>query len=82
MFVAAAGALEAWPARTKWRSLRWWAQRHGLRSVPVELGSGPSWREAVMTLRELVHGHLAPSVRGDPACETAYLAQHSLLDQV
>jgi hypothetical protein len=76
-----AGALEAWPARTTWRSLRWWARRHGLRSVPVELGSGRAWREAVLTLRELVEGHLAPSARGAPGVETAYLAQHALLDQ-
>jgi len=56
-------------------------RRHGLRSVPVELGSGRAWREAVLTLRELVEGHLAPSARGAPGVETAYLAQHALLDQ-
>lgn len=76
-----AGALEAWPARTTWRSLRWWAARHGLRSVPVELGAGAAWREAVLTLRELVERHLAPSACGAPGVETAYLAQHALLDQ-
>lgn len=77
-----AGALEDWPARAKWRSLGWWAARHGARSVPVELGAGGAWREAVMTLRELVEGHLAPSARGEPGAEVAYLAQHALLDQV
>ena len=42
---------------------------------------GDAWREAVMTLRELVEAHLAPSARGEPGAETAYLAQHALLDQ-
>ena len=77
-----AGALEDWPARTKWRSLAWWAGRHGARSVPVELGAGGAWREAVVTLRELVAAHLAPSARGEPGAGVAYLAQHALLDQV
>ena len=35
-----------------------------------------------MTLRELVAAHLAPSARGAPGAEVAYLAQHALLDQV
>ena len=77
-----AGALEDWPARTKWRSLAWWVAQHGARSVPVELGAGCAWREAVMTLGELVEGYLVPSARGEPEAEIAYLAQHALLDQV
>lgn len=77
-----AGELEGWPARRKWRSLGWWAARHGARSVPVELGAGGAWREAVMPLRELVDRHLAPSARGEPGAGVAYLAQHALLDQV
>ena len=77
-----AGALEGWPARGKWRSLDWWAAAHGARCVPVELGAGGAWREAVLTLAELVDRHLAPSARGEPGAGVAYLAQHALLDQV
>ena len=74
-----------WPAMTKWDDLRWWRDRHGHRSVPLELGKyhDNTWREDVKTLAEFIDEHMVPSISGRaPGDDVAYLAQHQLVDQL
>ncbi|CAK0858569.1 unnamed protein product [Prorocentrum cordatum] len=87
-----AGALEAWPARSKWASLASVDRLIGHRLVPVEVGAavgGAGWREELMPAGRLLRDYLAPSCAECSAAEgaeaagaaVAYLAQHELLEQ-
>jgi hypothetical protein len=80
--VVISGAMVEWAALRKWAEPRWWSREHGHRTVPVELGvhAAGSLQERLMTLEELVHEHL--DTRGGDAGVPAYLAQHTLLDQI
>ena len=79
------GSMEGWAALHKWSEPRWWRREHGHRTVPIELGvhAAGSLRERLMTLAEFVDEHLdrAPA-EDDAARSPAYLAQHTLLDQI
>lgn len=82
------GGLEGWAALHKWSEPRWWRRQHGHRTVPIELGlhADGSLRERLMTLAEFVDEHLdgapAEGQNDDAAHSPAYLAQHTLLDQI
>jgi len=81
-----------WPATISWRSIQRFIDGHDSRMVPVELGSmlNGTMTEKMMSLREFVRTFLACAsevVSLQQACnlrsnKIAYLAQHSLLDQI
>lgn len=65
--------MDDWPALDKWRSLRWWHEQHGARTVPLEIGvpGAPQWREAPLRLTDFIERYLAPSVLRDEAAAVA-----------
>jgi hypothetical protein len=80
MLVALAGAMASWPGLAKWRSLRWWVEQHGWRSVPLEVGlpGHAGWHEASMTLADFVTQYLAPSAQRDSEAEAHDECRHTL----
>mmetsp|Transcript_22614 Transcript_22614/g.62771 ORF Transcript_22614/g.62771 Transcript_22614/m.62771 type:complete len:406 (+) Transcript_22614:185-1402(+) len=78
------GAMQDWEALERWRDLKWWSTAHGHRSLPLEVGSSGDrdWHESVATMQDFVGEYLRPSNRDGPGCEVAYMAQHTLLDQI
>jgi len=81
--VIVTGAMKHWAAMTKWQDLDWWTSNFGHRNVPLEVGlSGePGWEERVATVEEFVERYLRPS-NMNAGGTVAYLAQHTLLDQI
>jgi hypothetical protein len=78
------GCMEGWAALHKWSEPCWWRREHGHRTVPIELGvhAAGTLRERLMTLAEFVDEHLDRAPEEETACCPAYLAQHTLLDQI
>ena len=65
---AMAGALEHWPARSRWASPSYWLTVGGDRTVPVEVGMNylaPDLRTELLTLRQFVTRLLAPEREGE-----------------
>ncbi|WIA41876.1 hypothetical protein OEZ86_009200 [Tetradesmus obliquus] len=92
------GAMQHWPALTKWQDLAYLSRVAGRRTVPVELGQHylqEGWGTALMTLDDFIAQHMAPEPAAAAAAEAAataaaaaaqpqrgYLAQHQLFEQV
>lgn len=87
-----------WEAFDKWRDLNFWRNNFGYRVVPIEIGrlkitGEKNWKETTMNFREFIDGFIAPSlhqcssnewvpVQQEDTGKIAYLAQHSLFDQI
>ena len=80
--VVISGLIEDWPSLQSRRwDLRYLHSVAGCRIVPVEIGSkytDPEWRQELMLLSEFIDTYVAPE---SPPC-TAYLAQHTLFEQI
>ncbi len=72
------------------RDLGWWAEHYGYRLIPIEVGSITSgMTERLLTVRQFIESYLEPSTckgwwsLSDSGMQNvAYLAQHTLMDQM
>ncbi|GIL48569.1 hypothetical protein Vafri_5055 [Volvox africanus] len=90
--VVITGAMEHWPAMTRWGDLSYLEHAAGCRTVPVEVGQhylADGWGQQLMTLRDFLHRYLLPGLQTPPQPQHAqqaqprgYLAQHPLFEQV
>ena len=94
--VVISGGLATWPALAAWRNLASLRERHGHRTVPIEIGQhlGGTWREQSVTLAAFIDDYLSPSAGAWPRADAAssdvgsaaplvgYLAQHGLFAQI
>ncbi len=84
-----------WPAATLWHSMEFWkGDKLRKRLIPIEIGRHQQgfWIEELITLEDFVDKFLVPSNERSTAAEAlaldqrldgvAYLAQHSLFDQM
>ena len=76
------GMMEHWPSLSsrKW-NLHYIMKVAGFRTVPVEIGSkytDPDWRQQLMLLSEFIQSYVA----SENPPHIAYLAQHTLFDQI
>jgi len=82
------GALESWPALTRWQDLQYLARVAGHRTVPIEVGPhylDQEWGQQLMTLSDFIAKHVAQKEGQEmpkDAKRRGYLAQHPLFDQV
>eukprot|EP00658_Telonema_sp_P-2_P017240 TRINITY_DN16676_c0_g2_i1.p1 TRINITY_DN16676_c0_g2~~TRINITY_DN16676_c0_g2_i1.p1 ORF type:complete len:243 (-),score=40.69 TRINITY_DN16676_c0_g2_i1:101-829(-) len=89
--VVLVGSCAHWKALEAWNRIGWIESELGHRTVPVELGrhlEGEPWSEDLMTIQDFVRNWLLPSARRGHSTEwpdvehVAYIAQHSLVDQI
>ncbi|CAA6675080.1 unnamed protein product [Spirodela intermedia] len=76
------GCIDHWPARTKWKDIRYLKQVAGDRTVPVEVGKNylsDEWKQELITFSEFLERILSSE-----SCKAnlTYLAQHPLFEQV
>ncbi len=83
------GAMQHWPAMTRWQKPAYLKQVAGLRTVPVELGDHylqDGWGQCLMPLRDFIVQHVLgkdPSLGKEEADKRrGYLAQHPLFEQI
>jgi len=91
------GFAASWPAIEKWCDMDFWANAHGHRLVPIELGDMQrgGMKEQIMRLDNFTSSYLKPS--SEKACwslematsdsdkdksQVAYLAQHQVFEQI
>lgn len=80
--VVICGAVDHWPAITKWKDLNYLKSIAGSRTVPVELGKnyvGSDWSQKLMTLESFINQFVSDD---GPTGKIGYLAQHELFQQV
>ncbi|CEM25725.1 unnamed protein product [Vitrella brassicaformis CCMP3155] len=78
------GVFRSWPAVDKWRDFSYLRKVAGRRTVPVEIGSSyieDDWTQRLMPLREFLDTYIATQA-DHPSAAVAYMAQHTLFDQV
>ena len=93
--IAIRGFAKSWRATNKWRNLDFWANAHGHRLVPIELGDMAigAMKEAIMSIEEFVSSYLESSAKQqiwplsfatsrNGEDKVAYLAQHQLFEQI
>jgi len=81
------GAMESWPALSRWQNLEYLKGRCGMRTVPVEIGRhylDEGWTQKLMTVSSFIESFVSSEAGGQSAPERpcGYLAQHPLFDQI
>lgn len=74
------GLTRTWPAFSKWGDLDYFKDHFGHRTIPVEIGTHyltENWSQKMLTFEEFLDSFVLT-----PSCETGYLAQHPLFDQI
>ncbi|CAD6218719.1 unnamed protein product [Miscanthus lutarioriparius] len=75
------GAIDHWPARTKWKDIKYLKKIAGDRTVPVEVGKNyvcSEWKQELVTFSQFLDrmwSTVCPS-------KLTYLAQHPLFEQI
>ncbi|KAL5220445.1 hypothetical protein ABZP36_025158 [Zizania latifolia] len=75
------GCIDHWPARTKWKDIRYLERIAGDRTVPVEVGKNyvcSEWKQELITFSQFLERMWSP----DCSANLTYLAQHQLFDQI
>ncbi|KAF2920412.1 hypothetical protein DAI22_08g206901 [Oryza sativa Japonica Group] len=75
------GYIDHWPARTKWKDIRYLERIAGDRTVPVEVGKkylSSEWKQELITFSQF----LEMMWSSDCSANLTYLAQHPLFDQI
>ncbi|XP_015648710.1 lysine-specific demethylase JMJ30 isoform X1 [Oryza sativa Japonica Group] len=79
--VILSGYIDHWPARTKWKDIRYLERIAGDRTVPVEVGKkylSSEWKQELITFSQF----LEMMWSSDCSANLTYLAQHPLFDQI
>ncbi|TVU05222.1 hypothetical protein EJB05_48380, partial [Eragrostis curvula] len=78
--VILSGCIDHWPARTKWKDLKYLEMIAGDRTVPVEVGKNyvcTEWKQELITFSQFLE-----RMWSNDSANMTYLAQHPLFDQV
>ncbi|TVU01081.1 hypothetical protein EJB05_53471, partial [Eragrostis curvula] len=78
--VILSGCIDHWPARTKWKDLKYLEMIAGDRTVPVEVGKDyvcTEWKQELITFSQFLE-----RMWSNDSANMTYLAQHPLFDQV
>ncbi|XP_044959895.1 lysine-specific demethylase JMJ30-like isoform X3 [Hordeum vulgare subsp. vulgare] len=79
--VILSGCIDHWPARTKWKDIKYLEKIAGDRTIPVEVGKSyvcNEWRQDLITFSQFLERMSSPDCSGN----LTYLAQHPLFDQI
>ncbi|XP_048543124.1 lysine-specific demethylase JMJ30-like [Triticum urartu] len=79
--VILSGCIDHWPARTKWKDIKYLERIAGDRTIPVEVGKSyvcNEWRQDLITFSQFLERMSSP----DCSANLTYLAQHPLFDQI
>ncbi|XP_015695828.2 lysine-specific demethylase JMJ30-like [Oryza brachyantha] len=79
--VILSGCIDHWPARTKWKDIRYLERTAGDRTVPVEVGNkyvSSEWKQELITFSQFLERVWS----SDYSANLTYLAQHPLFDQI
>ncbi|KAF0898004.1 hypothetical protein E2562_001688 [Oryza meyeriana var. granulata] len=75
------GCIDHWPARAKWKDIRYLERIAGDRTVPVEVGKkyvSSEWKQELITFSQFLERMWS----SDCSANLTYLAQHPLFDQI
>uniref|UniRef100_A0A0D9X9L1 JmjC domain-containing protein n=1 Tax=Leersia perrieri TaxID=77586 RepID=A0A0D9X9L1_9ORYZ len=75
------GCIDHWPARTKWKDIRYLEKIAGDRNIPVEVGKkyvSSEWKQELITFSQFLERMWS----SDCSANLTYLAQHPLFDQI
>lgn len=67
------GITQNWPANEKWKSITYFKQRFGFRTVPVEVGKhylASDWHQDLMTLSEFTDAYLLDKINDQECTST------------
>lgn len=79
--VILSGCIDHWPARTKWKDIKYLERIAGDRTVPVEVGKNyvcNEWKQELITFSQFLERMWSPEC----SANLTYLAQHPLFDQI
>uniref|UniRef100_A0A0D9X9L2 JmjC domain-containing protein n=1 Tax=Leersia perrieri TaxID=77586 RepID=A0A0D9X9L2_9ORYZ len=79
--VILSGCIDHWPARTKWKDIRYLEKIAGDRNIPVEVGKkyvSSEWKQELITFSQFLERMWS----SDCSANLTYLAQHPLFDQI
>ncbi|CAN6204854.1 unnamed protein product [Urochloa humidicola] len=79
--VIISGAIDHWPARTKWKDIKYLKKIAGDRTVPVEVGKNyvcSDWKQELITFSQFLERMWST----DCPSNLTYLAQHPLFEQI
>ncbi|XP_062192150.1 lysine-specific demethylase JMJ30-like isoform X5 [Phragmites australis] len=78
--VILSGCIDHWPARTKWKDIKYLESIAGDRTVPVEVGKHyvcTEWKQEFITFSQFLE-----RMWSNDSANLTYLAQHPLFDQI
>ncbi|XP_062196164.1 lysine-specific demethylase JMJ30-like isoform X3 [Phragmites australis] len=78
--VILSGCIDNWPARTKWKDIKYLERIAGDRTVPVEVGKNyvcTEWKQELITFSQFLE-----RMWSSDSSKLTYLAQHPLFDQI
>ncbi|KAL6844780.1 hypothetical protein ACP4OV_025439 [Aristida adscensionis] len=79
--VIISGCMDHWPARTKWKDIKYLKKIAGDRTVPVEVGKNyvcSEWKQELITFSQFLERMWST----DCPSNLTYLAQHPLFEQI
>ncbi|OEL24423.1 hypothetical protein BAE44_0014558 [Dichanthelium oligosanthes] len=74
------GCIDHWPARTKWKDIKYLERVAGDRTIPVEVGKSyacTEWKQELITFSQFLE-----RMWSSDSANLAYLVRHPLFDQV
>ncbi|KAJ1269096.1 hypothetical protein BS78_07G184500 [Paspalum vaginatum] len=78
--VILSGCIDHWPARTKWKDIKYLERIAGDRTIPVEVGKKyecTEWKQELITFSQFLE-----RMWSSDSANLTYLAQHQLFDQI
>ncbi|PUZ52159.1 hypothetical protein GQ55_6G248000 [Panicum hallii var. hallii] len=78
--VILSGCIDHWPARTKWKDIKYLERIAGDRTIPVEVGKNyacTEWKQELITFSQFLE-----RMWSSDSANLTYLAQHPLFDQL
>ncbi|RLN03603.1 putative lysine-specific demethylase JMJD5 isoform X1 [Panicum miliaceum] len=78
--VILSGCIDHWPARTKWKDIKYLERIAGDRTIPVEVGKNyacTEWKQELITFSQFLE-----RMWSSDSANLTYLAQHPLFDQI
>ncbi|KAG2579844.1 hypothetical protein PVAP13_6NG304100 [Panicum virgatum] len=78
--VILSGCIDHWPARTKWKDIKYLERIAGDRTIPVEVGKNyacTEWKQELITFSQFLE-----RMWSSDSANLTYVAQHPLFDQI